>query len=313
MRLRHHSRSPRASTLVELLVTIGIVGFLGSAIYVMLNGGTVLYTKIFQISAVQQTARSTMQAISTRLYESVQQPTLTDASGNDLAAIDANGDGNATLTENWMPAAGVNFRVTVGQAHRVTRDAASTDSAIYISTTDTTILPGDIVTTPYPKVTARVSSVNVSGAETCLQFSKTLGEQSLPPQTVAKSSFVTSDTPSTVDRISSFVAVPLAGTNAAELRYYPLAMSVGTDGATAFNNKSNYRVLASNLRSDNGGSLPFSFTGDPTAAVLTRDAEYRALRVNIQIKAREFDNRNNAAFNSNLAVNSAVAWKSAAH
>lgn len=313
MRFTHHFRRKHASTLAELLVTIGIVGFLGGAIYVMLNGGTVLYSKIFQMSAVQQTARSTMQAMSTRLYEAVQQPTLTDAGGNDLAAIDANGDGNPTLEENWTPSAGVKFRVTIGQAHRVTRDAGSTDNAIYVATASTAILAGDIVTIPYPKITAKASGVTVSGAETCLQFSKTLGELSLPPQVSAKASFVTADTPSTMDRLSSFVAVPLSGTSAAELRYYPRAMSAATDGTATFNDKANYRVVASNLRSDNGGGLPFSYTGDPTAPVLTRDPEYRTLRVNLQIKAREFDNRNNAAFNSNLAVNSAVAWKSAAH
>lgn len=66
MRPRHRSARCRAFTLVELLVTVGIVAFMGGVIYVMLNGGTVLYTKIFQISTVQQTARSSMQAMSAR-------------------------------------------------------------------------------------------------------------------------------------------------------------------------------------------------------------------------------------------------------
>ena len=62
----HRSARSRAFTLVEQLVTVGIVAFMGGVIYVMLNGGTVLYTKIFQISTVQQTARSSMQAMSAR-------------------------------------------------------------------------------------------------------------------------------------------------------------------------------------------------------------------------------------------------------
>ena len=310
---RHRSARSRAFTLVELLVTVGIVAFMGGVIYVMLNGGTVLYTKIFQISTVQQTARSSMQAMSARMYEAVEQPTLTDAGGNDLPAIDANGDGDPSVAENWVPAAGVKFRIAVGHAHKLTRDAGSTDSAIYVATSSSPIITGDIVITPYPQISAPVTGVVTSGAELTLQFGKTLGELSLPPQATPKPAFVATNSPAYVERMSLFIAVPIAGTNSMELRYYPVAKSVGTDGAAAFNDRANYRVLASNLRADNGGALPFSFTGDPTAAILTRDPEYRAVRVNLQIQAREYDSRKNAAFNSNLAVNSALVWKSAEH
>ena len=231
--LRHRSARSRAFTLVEVLVTVGIVAFLGGVIYVMLNGGTVLYTKIFQISTVQQTARSAMQAMSTRMYEAVQQPTLADANGNDLPAIDANGDGDPSVEENWVPAAGVKFRITVGVAHKVTQDAGSTDSAIFVATTDTPVATGDIVMTPYPKITAAVTGVSTSGSVLTLQFAQTLGELSLPPQSTPKTGFVATNSPAYVERMSAFIAVPIAGTNAAELRCYPVAKSVGTDGAAA--------------------------------------------------------------------------------
>ena len=102
MRIRHTQRT-RASTLIEMLVTTTVVTILGGVIYAMLNGATVLYTKIFQVSAVQQTARGAMQAITTRIYEAVQQPVLVDENGDDLPAIDADGDGQATTAENWPP------------------------------------------------------------------------------------------------------------------------------------------------------------------------------------------------------------------
>ena len=313
MRAALHLQRTRASTLIEMLVSTMAVVILGGVIYAMLNGATVLYTKIFQVSAVQQTARGAMQAVSTRIYEAVQQPVLVDANGNDLTAIDADGDGQATTAENWVPSAGVKFRVAVGDARRVMQDASSGDKTLVIASGGAALELGDIVTISDPRITATTSGIGASGANVALQFSKTLGELSFPPQSKLKSSFVVVDSPATMQRQRAFIAVPMAGTNAAELRYYPVAKSLAADGAVAFHNKANYSVVARNLRGDNGGDKPFSFTADPSLSVLTRDPEYRAVRVNLQIQAREYSNRKNASFNSHLAVNTAVAWKSAAH
>src|SRR4030088_908645 len=79
--MKIHIQSRRGLTLVELSVTMTLVGVLGLIIYSLLNTGMVLGAKNTAVNTAHQQARVAMLEMLQNLHSSVSVPALADASG----------------------------------------------------------------------------------------------------------------------------------------------------------------------------------------------------------------------------------------
>jgi len=124
MRFRSSSRS--GLTLVELSVTVGLVGVLGLIIYTLLNMGTVLGARNTATNTAHQQARIAMIEMIQDLHAAVSLPALQGAVGTQASGISFQQWGsvvqNGVVTNNGGP-------------HRIKNDAAAGQKVVVLDVT----------------------------------------------------------------------------------------------------------------------------------------------------------------------------------
>jgi hypothetical protein len=139
-------------TIVELVITIGIMGVVAVTIYSLLMTGTILGAKNTAVNTAHQQARTAMLQMVQDLHSTVSLPQLVDASGNGIA-----GGG---------PAAGISFQLWSMGPLQIMADAAAGTKVVVVN-----VPPGN----PAPVATQRlivpthqieddIASVSSSGA-----------------------------------------------------------------------------------------------------------------------------------------------------
>ena len=110
-------------TLVELLITMGIVTVVGMMIFLVLNSGMVLYAKNTAVNSAHQQARSGVDQMLANIHSSVSIPELTNAALQPVAELD-----------NGQPvsAAGISFQSYNAGPFPVAANAAATDKSVVL-------------------------------------------------------------------------------------------------------------------------------------------------------------------------------------
>jgi len=124
MKTRSLARS--GLTLVELSVTMGLVGVLGLIIYSLLNIGTILGAKNTAINTAHQQARVAMLEMLQNLHASVSLPQLVNVSGTQAAGISF---------QQWGSAPSSGVMTPNGGPHKIKNDAAAGQKVIQITLT----------------------------------------------------------------------------------------------------------------------------------------------------------------------------------
>lgn len=108
-------------TLVEFVISGGILGIVGLALYSLLSVNTILGAKNTAMNTAHQQARTAMVQMLKDLHSAVSLPSLADANGNAVAGAG--------------PAAGITFQEWSSGPHKITSDAATGQSQINLTLT----------------------------------------------------------------------------------------------------------------------------------------------------------------------------------
>lgn len=124
--MKSHSSSRSGVTMLELSITLGLVGVLGLIIYSLLNIGTILGAKNTAVNTAHQQARIAMLQMIEDLHSAISLPSLQDVVGTQAAGISF---------QQWG-AVPVNGVVTPnGGPHKVKSDVAAGQKVIHIVVT----------------------------------------------------------------------------------------------------------------------------------------------------------------------------------
>lgn len=162
MKFRHSSQS--GLTLIELLVTMGLVGVLGLVIYSLLNMGTVLGAKNTAINTAHQQARVAMLEMIQDLHASVSLPQLVNVSGAQASGISF---------QQWGSAPSNGVMTPNGGPHKIKNDVAQGATVVHIVVTSGQPLPirGQRLIIPTHQVESDIIAVSGSSSD----LSVTLG------------------------------------------------------------------------------------------------------------------------------------------
>jgi type II secretory pathway pseudopilin PulG len=116
-------------TLVEIMVTSGLIGVLGLIIFSLLNIGTILGAKNSAVNVAHQQARTAMLQLTQDLRASISPLML-------FNAFDVNGKPIPLVNEDGSPhngpAAGISFQLWSGGPYRIVEDAHIGDNVVRI-------------------------------------------------------------------------------------------------------------------------------------------------------------------------------------
>ena len=156
--MKIHSPSRSGLTLVELSVTVGLVGVLGLMIYSLLNMGTILGAKNTATNTAHQQARVAMLEMIQDLHSSVSLPQLLNVSGTKAAGISFQQWGSAPLSGVMTPNGG---------PHKIKSDANAGQKVIHIVVTSGQPNPvvGQRLIVPTHQIEDRISAVSGSASD----------------------------------------------------------------------------------------------------------------------------------------------------
>src|SRR5712691_7569027 len=107
-------------TLVEIMVTMGVMTIVGAMVFLVLNSGMVLYAKNTAVNSAHQQARAGVDQMLANIHSSVSIPALTDAT---LTPLPAPGTG---------PSTGISFQKFEAGPFPVVANAAATATSIVL-------------------------------------------------------------------------------------------------------------------------------------------------------------------------------------
>ncbi len=232
--LRQYRRT--AFTLVELLVSMSLVGVLGGIVYTILNTGLVLFAKNTAINVAHQQARIAVLRVEHNLHSSVSLPKLVDVNRADVA-----GEG---------PAAGISFLTFGGGPFRITAPAAAGATSLKVNLRGYEAKPGQRLVIPSHDIEVDVAAGDpgISGNRNILLATGL----SLAVETT----FDDAGTAVPVDIVCFLADRVTYLVEDGELRYY------GPRGA-------NYVVMANAITSPAPFRTPMSGSGTPDARMVT--------------------------------------------
>ncbi len=275
-------RSAAAFTLIEVLITSGVVAIVGGIILVLLTMGLTLYTQNVSLGQTHFGGLVSTEQLLLKVATASEVPTLVDEAG-------------ATLAGNG-PAAGVRFYSPASpQAYLVPAAGSATDTAITIVQSGSRPAPmvGDKITLSDLGFQGVVTSVTVSGSNYTVGFGASLGDGFNPAK--ASGTVIPASSKCFLFRPISFISVNTS------LRYYPRALSVGENGAGAFNDTANFQTIASLLPvNTDTNCFPFQYL----------DPARRSVDVNLRVRAAAFGSRI-SNFYTFQSVKTTVAYRSA--
>lgn len=235
------TRSASAFTLVEMMVTAGVVALVGGVIFTLLSMGMTLYTQNVSIGQTHSAGLATSQKLLLKVAAAAEIPVLVDDTG-------------ATLAGNG-PAAGVRFLYpTSSQAYPVPSAVSATATSFTITQPLNQPAPqvGDKVVMSDLGFQGVITTVSGSGSSYTVGFASSVGSGFSP----AKSAGTVIPANSKCFLLSPSAFISVNGV----LRYYPRGLSVAQQGATAFNSSANFDSCATLLpASGQTNCFPFQY------------------------------------------------------
>lgn len=277
----------RGFTLVEMVIAASCVVIAGSVAFTLLQSASTLFLSGHSANRSNQLAYLTVDRLTRDVHSSIEVPTLVNADGAPI-----------TLTGTTpVSAAGIRFRVYAGGPFRIPVATAATATVVGLATQTGSGLPRagqllaipSVMTAGIPRdLFARIASVSTaSPTAPSVTLEATLGSFASPA--VGSGPLVEAGSLAhVVNDVAYIVVTPPGGT--AELRYYPRAMSVAANGATAFNNPANFTVVTANMTA----------TPQPFAMALGD----RSLSVSLTVQDVRHSNRVKSAFMKNFTIGS---------
>ena len=287
--LPRFSRFRRAFTLVEMAIAASCVVIAGGTAFVFLQSATTLFLSGHSANRSNQLAYLTMDRLARDVHSSIEIPALTDADG---AVI--------TLTGSApVNAAGIRFRVYSGGPFQVPSATTADSSTVTAKTAASARLPMPGQLLAIPSVTAngipqdlfaRVTSVDPPAATITITLAGPLGSFVSPA--VGTGPFVPANAMAhVVNDVAYVVVTPASGIP--ELRFYPRAMSVASDGAAAFNDPANFAIVTANMAAS---PQPFALAiGD------------RGVAISLTVQDTAYSNRVKSNFMKNFTIGSTAA------
>ena len=271
-----------AFTLVEMMVTAAVVAILGGVIMTLLTMGMTLYTQNVSIGQTHFGGLISVEQLLLKVAAAAEVPVLVDDAG---APVVGNG-----------PAAGVRFNsLGSSQAYPVPTAANATDTTFTITQAGSRPAPqiGDKITMSDLGFAGVITSVAPSGSNYAVGFGGTVGSGFTPAKTTGLA--IPAGSKCFLLRPTAFISVNSG------LRYYPRAMSVVDQGASAFGNVANYQTIATLLpQSGDANCFPFQYL----------DPARRSVDVNLRVRAAAFGSRI-ANFYTFQSMKTTVAYRSA--
>jgi prepilin-type N-terminal cleavage/methylation domain-containing protein len=172
--MKIHSQSQGGLTLIELSVTMGLVGVLGLIIYSLLNIGTILGAKNTAVNTAHQQARVAMLQMTQDLHAAISLPFLFDVDASGTPVWDATlpaGVQVPALSKGPAggPAAGIAFQQWSGGPYKIVPKADPSPAAGYpagqkvihiIVTSGAAPIAGQRLIVPTHQIEDRISSVS---------------------------------------------------------------------------------------------------------------------------------------------------------
>ncbi|MGB8340611.1 MAG: hypothetical protein WCE51_03400 [Chthoniobacterales bacterium] len=259
--------SPGGFTLVEMLVTIGIVTLVGLMLFLVLNSGMVLYAKNTAVNSAHQQARSGVDQMLANIHSSVSIPALVDTSLQPVAELDANGQP--------LPAAGISFQSYNAGPFPVVANAAATDKSVVLYCPGYHPPPEARFNIPSHSIEYDIVSTSVAGSKRTFNLST-------PTTGIGTAIGIAGDGIEGHSGVSYIitafittrVSYAVVGT---ELRYYPT------------NDLANYKVITRNLVS----TVPFTVPLQSSGGLQNRFVA----AINLSTVEPSFSNRGYAAVN----------------
>jgi hypothetical protein len=275
-------RSAAAFTLVELMVTSGVVAVSGGVIYMLLSIGMTLYTQNVSIAQTHSAGLGSTEKLLLKVAAASDVPVLVDDTG-------------ATLVGNG-PAAGIRFfSPASSKAYPIPSAASATDSSLTITQTLGQSAPqiGDKIVMSDLGFQGVITTVSGAGSSYTVGFGSSVGSGFLPVRSAG--TVIPAGSKCFLASPSAFISVN------GVLRYYPRGLSVAQQGATAFNNPSNFRSYATLLPANGQTNcFPFQYL----------DAARRSVDVSLRVRAPAHGSRI-GAFYTFQNLKTTVAYRSA--
>ena len=284
------ARLHRGFTLVELMVSAGLVAIVGGVGYVLLQSGLNLFARSYALNASNELARITLDRMTRDIHEAIERPALVDNTG-----------AKVTLGAVPVSAAGTRFRKYAAGPFRVpgSVNASGTSIPLSLQAGDSMprvgqflVIPASVLNGLPQDVYMRISDVSPAApaisSSPVVMLSARAGSFMNPA--AASGTVSPADTAAyLVEEVAYIVATPPApAPPVPELRFYPQALSVAADGWSAFDNKANYTVMTPNMSAN---PEPFTMgSGD------------RALAVNLQVQDDKYSNRLGSAFTKSMSI-----------
>jgi prepilin-type N-terminal cleavage/methylation domain-containing protein len=168
--MKIHSQSQGGLTLIELSVTMALVGVLGLIIYSLLNIGTILGAKNTAVNTAHQQARVAMLQMTQDLHAAISLPFLFDVDATGNVVMDASGVVPAlTIGPAGGPAAGIAFQQWSGGPYKIVPKVDPSPAAGYpagqkvihiIVTSGPAPIVGQRLIVPTHQIEDRISSVS---------------------------------------------------------------------------------------------------------------------------------------------------------
>ena len=283
------SRFRRGFTLVEMAIAAACIVIAGGTAFVFLQSATTLFLSGHSANRSNQLAYLTMDRLARDVHSSIEIPALTDADGATITLT-----GSAPVN-----AAGIRFRMYSGGPFQVPTATTADSSTVTVKTAATTQMPkpGQLLAIPSVPVNgtpqdlfARVTSVDPPAATITITLAGTLGSFASP--TVSTGPFVPANAMAhVVNDVAYVVVTPASGIP--ELRFYPRAMSVASDGAAAFNDPANFAIVTANMAAS---PQPFALAiGD------------RGVAISLTVQDTAYSNRVKSNFMKNFTIGSTAA------
>jgi len=289
MMLRRFSRFRRGFTLVEMSIAAACVVIAGGTAFVFLQSATTLFLSGHSANRSNQLAYLTMDRLARDVHSSIEIPALTDEAGTALTLT-----GSAPTS-----AAGIRFRMYAGGPFQAPTATTADATTVTLNTQGSaqTPMPGQLLAIPSVMVNgvpqdvfARVATVDPPSATIAVTLAGPLGSFANPA--VSTGPFIPANAMTHVVNDVAYIVVTPPASGIPELRFYPRAMSVAVDGATAFNDPANFAVVTANMAAS---PQPFSMAlGD------------RGVAVNLTVQDATHSNRVRSAFMKNFTIGSAA-------
>jgi hypothetical protein len=265
-----------------MMVTSAVVAILGGVIVTLLTMGMTLYTQNVSISQTHFGGLVSVEQLLLKVAAAAEVPVLVDDTGAPLL-------GNG-------PAAGVRFySLASSQAYPVPTAANATDTSFTITQSGGRPAPevGDKITMSDLGFAGVITSVAAAGSNYTVGFVSSVGSGFMPTKTTGVA--VPAGSKCFLLRPTAFISVNTA------LRYYPRAMSVADEGASAFGNEANFQTIATLLPQDaDTNCFPFQYL----------DPARRSVDVSLRVRAAAYGSRI-ASFYTFQNMKTTVAYRSA--